>query len=497
MPEIYAHILGQAQRSFSDVDAVDHPLQLMCDIAEAALEDAGIEASAVDAIGCVDPLSWTYADLASKVANSIGCKTDVREFWLPAGGTTPLDLLHEVTNAMARREIDIAVLVGAEAMRTRRKAARAGNEPDWPPRDKNVKPMRGQKPFTSAWEAKHGLRLPIQSFPMLENAIRADKGKSADEQIMCAAGLLHKNALVAASNPDAWFRDAPGVEDIATVTKDNRMISYPYAKRMNAIMDVDQAAAVVVVSDSYLERRSADRAKAAAILAGAGAEEVWNPMERRSLATCVAMHKALNTALEDSGLKVSDIDAFDFYSCFPAPVQMALDALQMDTSDARQFSITGGLAYAGGPGNNYVMHSLATAVKRLRNSQHEKLMITGIGMANTKHAATLLSSSANIPYNAIGRTQYRVETGDQALAVAQQASGECTIATYTIEYDRDGNASNIIYILDTIDGKRAIANSANPARDEADLLASDPIGRIGQLRWDEEKERQFFRLGPG
>lgn len=492
MSSVNAYILGQAQESYRNQEAVVHPLELMSNIARAALADAGVDPADVDAIGCVDPLSWTYADLPAKVSEATGCG-DTREFWLPAGGTTPLDLLHEVTNAMAKGELDVAILVGAEAMRTRRKAVRAGGEPDWPPRDKNVKPMRGQKPFTSEWEAKHGLRLPIQSFPMLENAIRTARGHTADEQINIAAGLLHKNARVAANNPNAWFQDAPSVEEIAKVTDDNRMISYPYAKRMNAIMDVDQAAAIVVVSDRYLkEHGTAD--KAAAILSGAGAEEVWNPIERRSLSTCVAMNMALNTALEDSGLSADDINAFDFYSCFPAPVQLALDELDMDLDDSRDFSITGGLAYAGGPGNNYVMHSLATAVSRLRQHPEERLMITGIGMANTKHAATILSHSSNVPAGATGRTQYRVETGDEGLPVAERASGECSIVTYTVEYDRDGGATNIIYILDTADGKRAIANSANPGDDVADVLASDPIGRTGELSWDAEAERQYFSL---
>lgn len=488
-----AYILGQAQRSYHDVEAVEHPYVLMCEIVRAALADAGIDAADVDAIGCVDPFSWTYADLGPKVAREVGCRDGVQEFWRPAGGTTPQDLLHDMANAMAAGEIDVAILFGAEAMRTRRKATRAGRELDWPPRDKSVKPMRGQEPFSSDWEAKHGLRLPIQSFPMLENAVRTARGRSADEQIRLAASLLHKNARVASKNPNAWFQDAPTVDEIATVDADNRMISYPYTKRMNAIMDVDQAAALVVVSPRVVSQ-TADPARAVAVLAGAGADEVWNPMERRELAKCVAMEAAFNTALAQSGLAVDDISAFDFYSCFPAPVQFALDALGMDVNDERAFSITGGLAYAGGPGNNYVTHSLARAVEHLRINTDDALMITGVGMANTKHSATLLSNATNIPEGATGKTVYRVETGDEPLPVAMCAEGRGTVATYTIEYDRDQTPTNVIYILDTTSGERAIANARDPVEAEAALLALDPIGRVGDLAWDTEAERQYFSL---
>ena len=490
MSQVHAYIVGQAQASYHNETSVDHPFELMQRIAKDSLDDAGLTADQVDAIGCVDPFSWTYADLGEKIAAKLGSGT-VRDFWLPAGGTTPQDLLHEITKAMADSEIDVAVLVGAEAMRTRRKASRAGEELPWPPRDKSVSPTRGQEPLTSEWEAKHGLRLPIQSFPILENAIRASHGRSNDAQINIAAGLLHKNALVAANNPNAWFQDAPSVAEIGTVTSNNRMISYPYTKRMNAIMDVDQAAALVVVSARLVEKFG-DRA--IAVLGGAGAEEIWNPIERESLSTCKAMEVSFQAALTYAGLSENEVDAFDFYSCFPSPVQMALSAMNMGIEDAREFSITGGLAYAGGPGNNYVMHSLATAVARLRQHKDDRIMITGVGMANTKHAATLLSHASNIPTGATGQTDYRVETGAKALNVQERAQGEATVVSYTIEYDRDGEASNVIYIVDLDNGDRAIANARDSKAAEVTLFEAEPVGRSGHLVWDDTDDRQYFEL---
>jgi acetyl-CoA C-acetyltransferase len=493
MGQISAFILGQAQRSFHDEKAVDHPLELMKGSAVKALQDAGIEPEAVEGIGCVDPFSWTYSDLAAQVTNGIGCGNNVREFWLPAGGTTPQDLLHEITIAMSKGELDVALIVGAEAMRTRRKASRAGETLAWPTRDKSLSPTRGQKPFTSDWEAKHGLRLPIQSFPMNENALRHDNGRSAEAQIQLAAELLHKNAQVAATNPHAWFQDAPSAEAIGTVSADNRMIAYPYTKRMNAIMDVDQAAALVVVSDRYLEK-TGQHDRAVAVLGGAGAEEIWNPIERPNFAKSLPMKEVFSWALESAGLSIDDIHAFDLYSCFPAPVQMALAALGVEVDDPRDFSITGGLAYAGGPGNNYVMHSLATAVSRIRENPNQPLLITGVGMANTKHSGTVLSSASNIPTNATGKTVYRLETGEVATPVREQASGSATIVTYTIEYDRDRAPHNVIYLLDNPDGSRSIANARDPQLAADALLGEDPIGRRGSLEWDAEDELQYFSL---
>ncbi len=494
MSTVAGNLLGQAQKSYHDSDTAPHPRVQMAQIARAALNDAGLAAHQLDAIACVDPLSWTYPELEKQVSADIGCNDDITTIWKPAGGTTPQDLLHEITTAMKAGQIETAIIVGAEAMRTRRKAVRAGQEPDWPPRDKTVSPMRGQQPFTSEWEARHGLRLPIQVFPLLENAIRHAKGRSAEEQINIAAGLLHKNARVAGDNPHAWFQDAPTAEDIATVTAGNRMIAYPYTKRMNAIMDVDQAAAIVLVSEEYLENHPTQRQQAVAILGGAGAEEAWNPIQRPSLAECPAMAAALQSTFQRSGLTPADIDAFDFYSCFPAPIQLALEALGLDHNDARPFTLTGGLAYAGGPGNNYVMHALATAVERLRNRPEERILITGVGMANTKHAATLLSHATNIPAEATGSTEYRLPGDSPALDMATETGGTCSVVSYTVEYDRNAEPVNIIYVLDTEDGSRTIANARDPASAAHGLLTNDPIGCLGELSWDEEQQRQFFTL---
>lgn len=492
--DISSYIAGAAQASFHGDDS-DHPAKLMATMARVALIDAGVEdiEGGVDAIACVEPLSWTYRDLTMDVARDIGCRGDVREFWVPAGGTSPQDLLHQMGAAMAAGEIDCAVIAGGEAMRTRRRAVREKRELNWPPRAEDVNPMRGQGPFSSPLEQRHGLRMPIQTFPLFENAIRAAKGRTAESQIQLAAALLAKNAKVAANNPAAWFHDAPSADDVATVTADNRLIAYPYTKRMNAIMDVNQAAALVVVSDRFLQKHGL-AARSAAVLGGCGAEDPWFPSERRTYSESPAMNLAVQTALARAGLSADDIGAMDLYSCFPSAIQLGLTALGIDEADARPFSLTGGLAFAGGPGNAYVVHSLAGALLRLRDQPQMKLLVTGIGMANTKQTATVLSAARQIPVGASGLTTYREETGEVALDVCEEARGPATIVTFTIEYDREGNPFNVILLLDLADGRRTIANAEEPTGMSAGLLEQQPVGRTGSVLFDEATARNLFSL---
>jgi len=491
---VASFIAGAGQHTFRD--GAPHPAAAMAHACRLALEDTGIGAADVELIGCVEPLSWAYEDLGRSVADELGLRSSIGHLWVPAGGTSPQDLLHQIGERIAAGELDCAVICGAESMRTRRRAGRDGAAPDWPERAADVNPMRGQAPFTSELERRHGLLMPIHVFPLFENAIRAAAGRSEAEQTAIAAGLLARNAKVAAGNPHAWFRDAPTAADIGTVTAENRLIAYPYTKRMNAIMDVDQCAAIVVASRTWLEARGRlDRS--AAILGGAGVEEIWNPIERTTFSECLAMQRAFEIALDRAGLDADQIDAMDLYSCFPSAIQLALIALASDPGDPRPLSLTGGLAFAGGPGNAYVLHSLATALETIRSAPASRVLVTGVGMANTKHAATILTGADAVPADASGVTSYREMLGVQPRVVEPEGNGEATVCTYTIEYDRDGAATNVILALDLANGKRTIANMADPVAAADALRSREPVGRRGNVAYDPATERNHFAFADG
>ncbi len=489
---VFSSIVGAAQLSIHD-DVAPHPAALMVSMAQAALADAGLtDATLLDAVACVEPMSWNYADLAGDVAAGLGCRDGVTRLGIPPGGTSPQDLLHQVITSDG---LDCAVIVGAEAVRARVRAGSGGAPAGWPPRDRNANPWGSQPPFSSDLERRHGLVAPIQVFPLFENAIRATHGRGFEEQRTIAADLLARNAQVASTNPHAWFRDAPDAALIAGITPANRMIAYPYTKRMNAIIDVNQAAAIVVVSERFAREHGLVE-RGMAVLGGAGAVDIWNPIERPVFHESVAMNSALATALRRAGLDASDIDAADLYSCFPSAIELGLVALHTDHTDPRQFSLTGGLAFAGGPGNAYVLHSMAAALGHLRAHPTHRVLVTGIGMANTKHAATVLSAATHIPESATGEVSYREPLDLEPREVATAPAGPGTVVTYTIEYDRDGNATNVIAILDLDDGRRTIANATDAVALAAEMMAVEPIGRRVLVSHDEISGRNYFELTP-
>src|SRR4051794_35134793 len=91
-------------------------------------------------------------------------------------------------------------------------------------------------------------------------------------------------------------------------------------------------------------------------------------------------------ALEMAGVSLDDIALFDLYSCFPVAVEVGAEELGLALDDPRGLTVTGGLPYAGGPGNNYVMHSVAAMAEKLRGRPGAYGLVTGNGWYLTKQS---------------------------------------------------------------------------------------------------------------
>jgi acetyl-CoA C-acetyltransferase len=190
------------------------------------------------------------------------------------------------------------------------------------------------------------------------------------------------------------------------------------------------------------------------------------------------MARAFGRALELAGIGVDEVSCFDFYSCFPSAVGLALDTLKIRDDDPRGVTLTGGLPYAGGPGNNYVTHSLAAAVERLRGDRGKLAMVTGLGWYFTKHAAAILSSGR--PRNPFARDDGHFTPGPLPVRLIEQAQGPAVIETYTVVHDRNGVPAEGIVVGRLDDGARFFART--PRELLPAMEAEEFIGRRGAVR---------------
>jgi acetyl-CoA C-acetyltransferase len=308
----------------------------------------------------------------------------------------------------------------------------------------------------SAAEFQAGLIAPIHIYALFESVLAHRAGLGLAEHRAGLGRLMAPFTTVAATHPYAWFPAARTATELSDVTADNRLISEPYTKNMCAMFTVDQGAAVLVTSLAAAKRAGADEG-AVFCWSGAQCTEVWFPAARPDPGAAPAMKASTSAALEASGIGVDDLNAFDLYSCFPCAVELAAAGLGLDPDDSRRLTVTGGLPYFGGPGNNYSLHAVATMVDRLRH-QGGTGLVTALGWYLTKHAAGIYGSAP--PRRGWQRgdtTGAQAAIDASAVDIADDASGPAVVLASTVVSDRQGEITAAPVIARLADGRHVAA----------------------------------------
>lgn len=461
------------------------PLELMASAARAAAEDAGTGAllAKVQSVAVVDLFSWPVPDPAAALAQELGI--DARETVVSArGGNGPIALLGDAAARIAAGELDVALLAGGESGTAFQAALREGRDPGWATQPDGTTPARtvgaDRDPGDPA-ELEAGLIAPIFWYPLFEHAVRGAAGRTRDEHQAHLGELWLRFADVARENPHAWATDLPRTaEEIAQPAQGNRRVSDPYTKAMNANITVDQGAALLVCSVGAAEAAGIARERWVFVEATAGAHDHWLCGTRDRFDRSPAIAACGQAVLGHAGVAMDDVALLDLYSCFPSAVQVAGTELGIDLLDpARAPTVTGGLTFAGGPANNYVMHSLAALVERLREQPEEHAYATAVGWYLTKHGAALLSGRPPAQAFRHHDVQHAVDAQPARAIVPATEGVEGTVEAHTAIFDRDGTATMGIVSLLTSDGRRAFGRTHDPATIAA-LQDEEPLGRTAR-----------------
>ena len=183
-----------------------------------------------------------------------------------------------------------------------------------------------------------------------------------------------------------------------------------------------------------------------------------------------------------AGKSIGDIGFIDLYSCFPSAVEIGCQELGIATNDPRGLTITGGLSYFGGAGNDYVMHSIVTMMEKLRAAPGKFGLCTGNGWYVTKHSAGIYSTT---PFE--GRWQREDPKSYQkdidAMAhpeVVEKPNGQGKVETYTVVTDRKGRRFGII-VGRLEDGRRFLANTLDDNQTLHWMMREEVLGRVGTV----------------
>lgn len=468
---------GRLGRRPTGADDLTDPVGFAAEALEQAAADSGSGRRLLDRVQslcCVRPWSWAGSgDPAGAVAAHLGLQP-AETVLAHHGGDTPQLLLTDSCRRIGAGRLDVAAITGAEIILSQGVATVAGLPA--PGGELVGLPSRrvgSDRYGYSEVEADRGFVLPVELYALLETALARRDGLDGEAATARAARLWAGMSEVAATNPHAWLPTARTAAELAAPDTGNRMVASPYRKLMTANIRVEQAGALLVVSAEAAAAAGVPPDRWVFPTLAADGHDVWHVSERAELTGSPALRRARDL--------VGPVDHVDLYSCFPSAVRIAAESLQLlDERGEPQcpLTVTGGLTFAGGPGNNYVTHSLAAMVGRLRASGGRGL-VTGVGYYLTKHAVTVLAAQPPVePFD-----HHDLTAPDPTVRVERDYAGAAGIETATVVHDREGEPESARLLLSTPAGSRVLGTTSDTGLLPG-LVAGDGLGARVQVERD-------------
>ena len=455
--------IGTASRREENFEHALEPLDLMLEAVATAGADSGSPAALAGAQYVAVPRGrWKYGNPAGAIARAIGAEQATTV--LATVGVLQQTLIGEACARIACGEAHTALVAGADAGYRLLRAQIAGREagerlhgdaPDitLAPKDELRHPA----------EKRAGMRMPVGLYAIMESAFRAKNGWSVTQHRDRLADLGRRFSRVAADNPHAWQRKAVDSSAIREATERNPMQAFPYTRFHCSTWNVDQAAALLFCSAARAGQLGIPRSRWVFPVASTESNHMVAVSARADLSTCTGARIAGRAALKAGGICADDLDLVDLYSCFPIAVETYADALGLPIT--RDLTITGGMAFAGGPYNNYLFQATCRAAELLRQGKGRNALVSCVSGILTKQGFGLWSVEPG-PHGFVrADLSADVAAETRTLEVVDDYTGDANVAGYTVLHGR-GQAPTGIALVDSPEGGRAIATSR-----DLDLIA--------------------------
>ena len=475
------------------------PYGLIAQAARLALDDCAAPgiAAAIDTVAMIR----SFADTSYRFATPFGSSSNpprsiakrlglnaARHVYSHSGGNMPQYLLNQFAEQIADGQTRAVLLCGGEALRTQHALEVQGATADWHEAPGGEPELIGDaRRGWSDHEELHGLRAAITMYPLFENALRSARGRTVEEHQRAIGTLMARFAAVAAANPLAARRQGYSAEQLVTVNEKNRWIGFPYPRLMNAHAYIDQSAALVMTSVGTARELGIGPEKWVFLHGCADAHDAWFVSQRQDFHSSPAIRAASRQALAMAGKTLEDIDLFDLYSCFASAVQIGCAEIGLAEDDPRGLTVTGGLPFFGGPGNNYVTHSIGEMMRRLRARPGAFGLVTANGNYVTKHAfgvysTTPLAGRWRRESPSVLQAQLDAVPAPPFIDIAQ---GAATIETFTVMHGRKGATCGpefaVVFGRLDASGERFIAKLPDDPAALWDLQSRESVGRPGRV----------------
>lgn len=421
---------------------------------------------------------------ARSIAKRVGANPE-RAVLEVTGGQEPQKLVGEIAEHIAHCEFELGAIVGAEAISTVLALAKAGQKPDWSEEiggDLDDRGYGSERIFEKEW-LMHATLGVIGGYACADNARRHRLGLSLQEYRQQVGELFAPFTKFAAANPHAAAPVERSAEELATVTDRNRIVAEPYTRMTVARDQVNQGAAILIASVKKARELGVPEDRWVYIHGVTSANEL-KVLRRPDLSRSPAANASIERALDLTGIGFDDVRHIDLYSCFAAPVFNVIEHFGIAPDDPRGLTLTGGLPFFGGAGNNYSSHAIAEAVARCREDRGSFALVGANGGVLSKYATGTYSTQ---PADWNAHIRYHRMSVPQAPEPLDSApEGDVTVESYTWSVGKDADKVRSSVIVRTAEGKRALISP--DYKDDATRAlfeSGDPFGAKLFVRRDE------------
>jgi len=339
--------------------------------------------------------------------------------------------------------------------------------------------------FVAPIELAAGIVLPpVLQYAIIENALGAAQGLSPEQHRHDVAELWARYNLVARQNPQAAFATARNADEIATAGRTNRPLAFPYNRWHASQWTVDQASALLLCSSQRADEAGVPLDRRLYAHVALHSSRAVTLTARRALHEWPAMAVLGQAAEGHLGRPLRELRLAEVYSCFPAAVRVQQHALGLDAGATP--TLTGGMTFAGGPFNHFVLMSTAAMGQLLRREPGEIGLVTTVSGMLSKPGLALWSAEPPGAPPLLADLAEEAMRATATVPVAEVPPPEtvpATVVSHTVTFGgKDGlDPVRTLVVADLADGVRTAA-TCDDAATAALAVREGLVGRTVKVK---------------
>lgn len=435
---------------------LDEALLLMDRAIKAALSDSGnkLVKDYIDEIR-IPKGFWRYRDPGKWIAKNNDFK-NIPATYVTKIGVLQQNLINDACLKIENGEINASVILGGEARYKQLRSIIENKEYFETKLDENPDfYIKAKEDLYGEEELAELGAMAVGYYAAMETAIRKNDGEKIDDHQNNIASMYEEFSKIASNNKDGWIDNPYSKEEILDTSKKNKMLAYPYNKLHCTSWNVNQSAALIICSEELANKLKIDKNKRVYPITSSENNHMIAIQQRPKLFDSLGMKYAANSISKVIERLDITIDAYDLYSCFPAAIKIFSKSLGLDNQISK--TITGSMAYAGGPLNSFVLHSTVKMIQKIRTSEVSHGLVTGVSGMMTKQSFCVWGKEYQEQFIFNDVTD-QAKLNEIPVELSTITEGEGEIIGYTIIEGSESAPKAVLYIDDEKKDRKVVSS---------------------------------------